>query len=87
MQFGTSILAVSKQIISPPPTSNGTTQCSNRFHEKFCHCTSSINKNLSRSVSGSGFGIQIQEGKNDPQKYKHIKKFHVLKCWMFSFES
>ena len=39
-------------------------------------------------VSGSGFGIRIrtQEGKNDPQKQKKIKKFHVLKCWMVSFE-
>jgi hypothetical protein len=27
--------------------------------------------------------IQIQEGKNDPQK--KLKNFHVLKCWMFSF--
>jgi hypothetical protein len=27
--------------------------------------------------------IRIQEGKNDPQKYEKIKKFHVLKC-MFS---
>jgi hypothetical protein len=27
--------------------------------------------------------IRIQEGKNDPQK---MNKFHVLKCWMFSFE-
>jgi hypothetical protein len=41
------------------------------------------------SGSGSVFGIRIriQEGKNDPQKKKKIKKFHVLKCWMFSFES
>jgi hypothetical protein len=31
------------------------------------------------------FGIRIQEGKNDQQKKKKIKKFHVLKCWMFSF--
>jgi hypothetical protein len=29
---------------------------------------------------------RIQEGKNDPEKYKKVKKFHVLKCWMFSFE-
>jgi hypothetical protein len=49
------------------------------------------------SVSGfnqvSGFGsvfgiwIRIQEGKNDPQKYKKVKKFSCLMCWMFSFES
>ncbi len=32
--------------------------------------------------------IRIEEGKNDPQKKKKkIKIFHVLKCWMFSFES
>jgi hypothetical protein len=41
-------------------------------------------------VSGSGSGfeirIRIQEGKNDLQKKEKIKKFHVLKCWMFSFE-
>jgi hypothetical protein len=41
--------------------------------------------------SGSGFNqvsiwIRIQEGKNEPQKLYVIKKFHVLKCWMFSFE-
>jgi hypothetical protein len=30
---------------------------------------------------------QIQEGKNDPQKQKKVKKFHVLMCLMFfSFE-
>jgi hypothetical protein len=27
--------------------------------------------------------IQIQEGTNDPQKKKKIKKLHGLKCWMF----
>jgi hypothetical protein len=34
------------------------------------------------SGSGSEFGIriQIQEGKNDPQIWKKIKKFHVLKA-------
>jgi hypothetical protein len=34
---------------------------------------------------GSGFGIRIriQEGKNDPQNMKKVKKFQVLK---FSFE-
>jgi hypothetical protein len=26
--------------------------------------------------------IRIQEGKNDQKK---VNKFHVLKCWMFSF--
>jgi hypothetical protein len=25
-------------------------------------------------------------GQNDPQKYKKVNNFHVLKCWMFSFE-
>ncbi len=30
--------------------------------------------------------IRIKEGKNDPHKEKKIKKFYVLKCWMFSFE-
>jgi hypothetical protein len=43
------------------------------------------------SGSGSVFGIRIririQDGKNDPPKKKTVKKFHVLKCWMFSFES
>jgi hypothetical protein len=34
-----------------------------------------------------GQWIRIQEGKNDPKKWEKIKKFHVLKCWMFSFES
>jgi hypothetical protein len=29
--------------------------------------------------------IWIQEGKNDPQKRK-VKKFHVLKSWIFSSE-
>jgi hypothetical protein len=38
--------------------------------------------------SGSVFGIRIriQEGKNDPQKYNKVQKFHVLTCWMFCFE-
>jgi hypothetical protein len=26
-------------------------------------------------VSGSGFRIRIQEGKNDPEKYKNVKIF------------
>jgi hypothetical protein len=43
------------------------------------------------SESGNVFGIwirvRIQEDKNDPRKKEKIKKFHVLKCWMFSFES
>ncbi len=29
--------------------------------------------------------IRIQKGKN-PQKRKKVKKYHVLKCWMFSYE-
>jgi hypothetical protein len=29
---------------------------------------------------------RIPEGKNDPRKYKKVQKFHVLKCWIFSFE-
>jgi hypothetical protein len=41
---------------------------------------------VSGSKSGFGNRIRIQEGKNDPQKYKKVKKFHVLKCAMFSFE-
>jgi hypothetical protein len=35
----------------------------------------------------SGFGIRIQEGKNDQQKLKKFFKVQVLKCWMASFES
>jgi hypothetical protein len=27
----------------------------------------------------------IQEGKKDPEKQKTANKFHLLKCWMFSF--
>jgi hypothetical protein len=47
----------------------------------------------SGSVSGSAWiqinlssriRIRIQEGKNDPQKYKKVQNFHVSKCWMFS---
>jgi hypothetical protein len=34
----------------------------------------------------SGQWIRIQEGKNDQQKIEKNKEFHVLKCWMFSFE-
>jgi hypothetical protein len=26
------------------------------------------------------------DGKNNPQKKNKMKKVHVLKCWMFSFE-
>jgi hypothetical protein len=49
------------------------------------------------SVSGSGSAwirinlscwirIRIQEGQNDPKKWKKGQNFHLLKCWMFSFE-
>ncbi len=34
------------------------------------------------SESGSGEG-----GQKLPRKVEKIKKFHVLKCWFFSFES
>jgi hypothetical protein len=34
----------------------------------------------------SGQWIRIQERKNDPQKKEKVKLFHVLKCWMFSFD-
>jgi len=30
--------------------------------------------------------IRIQESKNDPEKYKKVNRFHLSKCWMFSFE-
>jgi hypothetical protein len=29
--------------------------------------------------------ILIQEGKKTHKKVEKIEKFHVLKCWMFSF--
>jgi hypothetical protein len=32
------------------------------------------------------FELRIQKGKIDPQRKKKVKKFHVLKCWMFSFK-
>jgi hypothetical protein len=41
---------------------------------------------FSRVADPDPIWIRIQEGKNDPQKYKNVK-VHVLKCWMFSFES
>ncbi len=31
-------------------------------------------------------GGQKMTHKNDPQKLKFFYKFHVLKCWMFSFK-
>ncbi len=47
-----------------------------------------------RIQSGQWIRIRIRNlypdpgEKNDPQKYiKKIKKFYVLKCWMFTFES
>jgi hypothetical protein len=43
--------------------------------------------NSIRIQSGQWIRIRIQEGKNAPKKEKKIKKFHVSKCWMFSFES
>jgi hypothetical protein len=49
-------------------------------------CGSGFNR-VSRSGSGIRIRIRIQEGKNDPQKYKKFVKVHVLKCWMASFES
>jgi hypothetical protein len=27
-----------------------------------------------------------EEGKSDPEKYNTVNEFHLLKCWMFSFE-
>jgi hypothetical protein len=30
--------------------------------------------------------IRIQEGQNDPQNEKKIKKFHVFESWMLSLE-
>jgi hypothetical protein len=39
-----------------------------------------------RIQSGPWIRIRIQEGKNDPQKFKKVKTFHVFKCWIFSFE-
>jgi hypothetical protein len=30
--------------------------------------------------------IRNKEGKNNPRKGKKVKKFHVLKYWVFSFE-
>jgi hypothetical protein len=30
--------------------------------------------------------IRIKEGKNGEGKWKTVNKFHLLKCWMFSFE-
>jgi hypothetical protein len=30
--------------------------------------------------------IRIKEGKNGPEKYKTVDKFHLLKCWTFSFK-
>jgi hypothetical protein len=47
-----------------------------------------ILENFSISVSHPDLDdwirIQIQEGKNDPQKSNKVEKFHALKCWMFS---
>ncbi len=34
--------------------------------------------------SGLAFRIQIQEGKNDVQKYEKVYKFYFFKYWMFS---
>ncbi len=38
-----------------------------------------------KQVSGSGSGSR--RAKMTHKKVEKIKKFHVLKCWMFSFES
>jgi hypothetical protein len=40
-----------------------------------------------RIQSGQWIRIQIKRGKMTHKSRKKIKKFHVLKCWMFSFES
>ncbi len=29
----------------------------------------------------------VQKDKNDPPRWDKVKKFHVLKCWIFSFEN
>jgi hypothetical protein len=46
------------------------------------------------SAAGSGSGsayklriqIRIHEGKNDPKKLKKGQNFHLLNCWMVSFD-
>jgi hypothetical protein len=30
--------------------------------------------------------VRIQEGKNGPEIHKTVDKFHLLKCWTFSFK-
>jgi hypothetical protein len=39
-------------------------------------------------LNGSGFNAvpESGSGKNGPEKYKSVSKFHLLKCWMFPFE-
>jgi hypothetical protein len=37
-------------------------------------------------VSGSGFRIRIQEGKNDPEKYKNVKIFRTAGCSLLRAE-
>jgi hypothetical protein len=46
---------------------------------------SGLYKHLTQKA-GLRIRIGIQEGKNDPQKKKKVKKFYFSNCWMFSFE-
>jgi hypothetical protein len=73
-------------------------RCGDHYHSLLSHphrelINDSLKRNILQHCFGSGSKIQsgqwirIQEGKNDPQKQKTVKKFHVLECWMFSFEA
>jgi hypothetical protein len=54
-------------------------------HTVLCHRVSDPNLHGYAFLSYS-IRIRIKEGKNDPQKKKEVKNFHILKkCWMFSF--
>jgi hypothetical protein len=45
----------------------------------FCQMKSSVGSGWIRIQSGQR--IRIQKGKNDPQKWKKVKNFHVLNGW------
>jgi hypothetical protein len=70
----------------PPPPPNTSTFPTLQTSSSFA-----VKRGLKQGCgSGSASGsrsTRIQEVKNDPQKYKKVKYFHVLKCCMFSFGS
>ncbi len=58
-----------------------------RGHSQGCGSGSQLDPDSIASVDPDPYSESGYRRANDPQKQKKFQKFHVLKCWMFSFES